>query len=365
MKKILFVTEHLHGGGAERVTAALMNELCGAAEVHLASTYYHDPADEYPTDARIRRHMIEAPRRPWVRLILQRAAFLRRTIREIRPDCVVSLATTNTNILLEAALAGQKIPAVLSERNDPVHSPSSKIIRALRYWVYAVCNGLVFQTGEAQAFFPRAIREKSVVICNPLTSDLPPRFEGVRERRIVNCCRLVPQKNLELLIDAFAEIAPEFPDVTLDIFGEGAERTRLTQRVADLGLTNRVRLPGFSHDVHEEIRKCALFVSSSDYEGISNSMLEAMALGVPTICTDCPAGGAREVIRNGENGFLVPVGDREALAGAMRRVLSDSALAEQFSRNGCNLRDDIAAPVIAAQWRDYIDRITEGRAGNR
>lgn len=360
MKKIVFVIEFLYGGGAERVTAALMNELCGEAEIHLVSDYYHDEADEYPTDPRIIKHAIGPRRGSWVGLIKDRTVFLRKTIREIAPDCVVSLATTRTNILLTTALLGTKIPVVLSERNDPRRYPDSKAIRLLRYWIYGKCNGLVFQTTEARDFFPKWISRKSLVICNPLTGNLPPRHEGLREQRIINCCRLMPQKNLDLLIDAFSDIAAEFPQMCLDILGEGAERERLEKKIAEMGLEDRVHLPGYSWNVYEEMRKCSLFVSSSDYEGISNSMLEAIALGVPVICTDCPAGGAREVIRHGENGMLVPVRDRAAMADAMRRVLQDAALADKLSRNGALLRQEIAASVIARKWMDYVNKTIGG-----
>ena len=97
-----------------------------------------------------------------------------------------------------------------------------------------------------------------------------------------------------------------------------------------------------------------MFVSSSDYEGLSNSMLEAMAIGLPTVCTDCPVGGARMVIRDGENGLLVPVGDREALAAAMCRVADDRALAETLSQNGRTLREKLSIGVIADEWERLI-----------
>lgn len=357
MRKLVFVIEHLRGGGAERVTAALMNELCCEEEVHLVSTYHHDETDEYPTDPRIIKHTIWPQRGSWLGLIRDRVVFLRKTITEIAPDCVVSLATTRTNILIAAALLGKRIPVVLSERNDPRRDPASKVIRLLRYWIYSTCNGLVFQTTEARDFFPKWISRKSVVICNPLTGNLPPCHEGTREPRIINCCRLTVQKNLDLLIDAFSDIAAEFPAMRLDILGEGEERKRLEQKIAAMGLRERICLPGYSNDVYQEMRKCSLFVSSSDYEGISNSMLEAMALGVPVICTDCPAGGAREVIRNGENGFLVPTGDRAAMADAMRRVLKDDELAGRMSRGGVMLRREIAPAVIARKWMDYVNGI--------
>ena len=357
MKKIVFVIEQLYGGGAERVTAALMNEMCRSAQVHLITTYCYDHAKDYPTDARIIPHFCHAQARSRAGKLLRRIAFLRKTLAEIDPTCVISLAGYGTNLLLETALTGKRIPLILSERNDPARFPASKPARLLRTLSYQLCDGLVFQTGGAQAFFPEKLRRRSVIICNPLTGELPPRHEGPRDPRIVNFCRLTPQKNLDLLIDAFADIAGEFPEMRLEIIGEGPERTHLEEKIRSLQLEDRIALPGYSERVFDQIRTASLFVSSSDYEGISNSMLEAIALGVPAICTDCPAGSAREVIRSGENGVLVPVGDRRALAGAMRHLLRDPQALETLSRNGCALRQEISAARIAEKWLDYIRRI--------
>ena len=357
MEKIVFVIEQLYGGGAERVTAALMNELCKDTEVHLISTYCYDTTQEYPTDARIVHHNFAETAKTRAGLLLKRILFLRRTIREIDPMCVVSLAGCGTNALLMLALLGKKTPQVLSERNDPARFPASKIERGLRLLSYRMCDGLVFQTHEAQSYFSERIRSKSTIICNPLTGNLPPRYEGVRERKIVNCCRLNQQKNLDLLIDAFSDIADEFPDVVLEINGEGPERQRLEQKTRDMGLAGKIFMPGYADNVFDKMLKASMFVSSSDYEGISNSMLEAIALGVPTVCTDCPAGSAREVIRDGENGLLVPVNDRKALAEAMRRLLAEPDLQERLSQNGCRLREDISVGKIADKWHAYIRRI--------
>ena len=359
MRRIVFVIEQLYGGGAERATAALMNEMCKEAEIHLISTYAHDPSKDYPTDERVFKHCFEMPRTNAMDTFVKRIAFLRRTISDIDPMCVVSLAGCGTDTLLTVSLFGKRIPLILSERNDPRHSPESKLLRILRMCTYSVSKGLVFQTKEAQSYFPSFMTRKSTVICNPITGNLPPAFDGVRKARIINCCRLMPQKNLDLLIDSFADISAEFPEVQLEIWGEGREKKRLEEKIGMMNLENRVFLPGYSSNIYEQMRECAMFVSSSDYEGISNSMLEAVSLGVPTICTDCPAGGARETIQNGINGLLVPVGDRKALADAMRKILREPDFAKKLSLNGRKLRDDISVAVIAEKWIDYFDKIAE------
>lgn len=359
MKKIVFVIEQLHGGGAERATAVLMNEMCKNAEVHLISTYDHDESKDYLTDERITKHTFVENCKNRVDLFLKRIYFLRKSISMIDPHCVVSLSACGTNTLLTVAMLGKQTPYILSERNDPTYSPQSKLLRILRLLTYSLCNGLVFQTADAQSYFSTKIARKSTVIRNPITEKLYPRYEGRRKNCIINCCRLVSQKNLELLLDAFLDISEEFPTLSLEIWGEGPEREHLQNRILSMGMNERISLPGYSSDIYSHMRECAMFVSSSDYEGISNSMLEAIALGVPTICTDCPAGGARATITDGENGLLVPTGDRRALAEAMRRILLDPELAEQISVNGCKLREEISAARISQQWMQYIDYIAD------
>lgn len=93
-----------------------------------------------------------------------------------------------------------------------------------------------------------------------------------------------------------------------------------------------------------------MYVLSSDYEGISNSMLEAMALGIPVVATDCPIGGSRMYIKDGVNGFLVPVGDAEALAGAMGRLADEPALGVRFGKEAEKLGEELAVPKIADRF---------------
>lgn len=360
MNKIVFVIEQLAGGGAERVTAALANYFCKKKdyEVYLV-VYSHSLEMDYPTEGNV--HWMVPPELKCSRskAVISRFRFLRQSILSICPDCVISLGTPRITVLLTAALLGKKIPLILSERNDPSRFPVNRRWRMLRTISYYFADRIVFQTTQARDYFPSKIRKKGTVICNPITGNLPERYSGIREKRIVNFCRLSPQKNLPLLIDAFFDISADFPTYTLCIYGEGAERSSLEEKIKSLGLEGRVLLPGHSYNIYEDIRKAALFVSSSDYEGISNSMLEAIALGLPTICTDCPAGGARETIRNGKNGVLVPVADRYALAAAITKLLSDDNLAESLSKEGSNLRNTLNISSVARQWEDVINQLTD------
>jgi glycosyltransferase involved in cell wall biosynthesis len=352
MKKIVFVIDTLFGGGAERVTAALANEFCKDVnnQIHII-TYGHDESRDYSIDGRISRHEIDDFTGGLrVQRICKRIAQIRSMIKNINPYCVISLGSPIIVFPLVMSMVGLGYPLILSERNDPRQFPVSKKQRFFRVLCYIYCRGVVFQTAEAKAYFPKIIQKKSVVIRNPITSKMPETYQGERDSHIVNFCRLTSQKNLDLLIDSFSDICGEFPEHSLHIYGEGEEEARLQKKIDAMGLSDKAILHGYSNNIYDQIKKVSLFVASSDYEGISNSMLEAISLGIPSICTDCPSAGARETIRHGINGFLVSVGNRKELSETMKRVLSDDKLAHSIAAEGVKLRDEISIGEITKKW---------------
>ena len=145
-----------------------------------------------------------------------------------------------------------------------------------------------------------------------------------KEKVIINVGKLMDQKNQKLLIKAFSKIADKYPEYKLKIYGEGPKRKELESLVKELGLSEKVEMPGWTPDIFDKVAAAELFVLSSDYEGLSNALLEAMMLGVPCISTDCA--GSNEIIRNNINGILVPAGGLKELVSAMQRILNDPAL---------------------------------------
>lgn len=360
VKKIVFVVERLSTGGAERVVAALANEVCKFhdCEAYIV-TYHSEEMDEYNISSEVCRIALEKPNKGRLSTIYQRYLQLKKVIYGINPYCVFSLAIPKTDAVLMAALRKRKFPLIISERNDPARFPAKKSMRILRDYVYKRCDGMVFQTQGAQEYFNEVLKCDSTVICNPITAALPKRYEGEREHRIVNFCRIEPQKNLKMTIDAFELIHKEFPDYTLEFYGEGSQKCELEQYVKKISLADKVIFHGYSPNIHEKILKAALYVSSSDYEGISNSMLEAMAIGIPTICTNCPPGGAKSVIHDGENGLLVPVGDVKKMADTIRVVLADKDLQNRLSVNATQLAVLLQPELVAKKWMEFAEKVKE------
>ena len=176
----------------------------------------------------------------------------------------------------------------------------------------------------------------------------------VERKEIVTVGRLEPQKNQKLLINAFSELAKKFPDYTLVIYGEGSLRKKLEKYIESKGLKDRVFLPGAKNNIQEYIKDASLFVLSSDYEGIPNALIEAMAIGLPCVSTDCSPGGARELITNGENGVIVECRNSNELATAMARLLTDRESAKRMGTNAKKIYTRVDKNLVCNRWLDLI-----------
>lgn len=285
---------------------------------------------------------------------VERIVNLRKEIKKYNPDTVIAFEYfVNMQVIL--ATLGLKVKVIISERNDPNNVGSRIGIKQLRTFLYKFADILVCQTEEAKLYFGKKIQDKTQIIPNPITPNLPLRYQGKRKKEIVNFCRIEPQKNLKLLIDAFELLHNEYNQYKLIIYGEGTAKEQLRKYIENKGLEQCVILRNFVLDIHNRILDSAMFVSSSDYEGISNSMLEAMGIGLPTICTDCPCGGARMMIENEENGILVPVGNTIALYEAMKKVIENPEFAEKISINSIKINERLEQNKICKQWMKLIE----------
>ncbi|MBE5743456.1 MAG: glycosyltransferase family 4 protein [Clostridiales bacterium] len=355
--KIMFYIPSLGSGGAERVISTLANEFSNSGNDVVIGLIRNDICC-YELNKNVVTTSLNCDEDMGFNRI-KRVKLRRKKIRNLylqhKPDVVISfLATTNIDVCF--ALKNENVPVIVSERNDPSVEPRSKIKKIIRKIAYLYASGFVFQTEDAKNYFSKKIQKKSTVIINPLYANLPDVFKGERENRIVAVGRLNYQKNYPLLIDAYSEIVKEFPDYTLEIYGKGELEQELHELVESKRLKGNVNFKGFCSNVHEEIKKASLFVMSSDFEGMPNALLEALALGIPCISTDCPCGGPKTLIKNGENGLLVPIKDKGALVNAIKKVLSDKVFAENLGNNATKIREIASVDVITSKWLEYIEK---------
>lgn len=352
--KYLFVASGMRFGGAERVMSILANEWYSRGEkvrFFLTGT----PAESsYPLSKGINIvSSFEAA---------QQARFEQTVhIREIRKECLdwkpdVVISFYNDICALTAiAIMGLNIPLIYSERNDPNKVNQRPVDKIYRKIVEHKADKFVFQTEGAKKCYPDKVQRKSCVILNPMdTTSFPTHDFSNEEKTIVSVGRLENQKNQALMIDAFSMIKDQIPDFRLIIYGEGKLRNNLEDRIQQKGLQGRVFLPGAKTGIQDYIKNAALFVLSSDYEGIPNALIEAMAIGLPCVSTDCSPGGARALIENEKNGLLVPCDDAEKLASAMINMISDRELAKRCGENAYEIRSRVEASVIANRWLEFI-----------
>lgn len=359
-KKIAFYCGSLTKGGAERVFVNLAEYFYGEGyDVCMITQYKKE--DEYTVNPAIERVLSdlteEETKKSRLRNFFGRFFKLRRILKAVKPDLVLT-CTAKSNFMTMAASTFLKTRVVVSVVADPKMEYETRAMRLIARTCFCFADGIVFQTKEARAFFPKYIQKKSVILSNALNPQfLRERYAGEREKEIVAVGRLDDNKNHALLINAFARIADKFPEYRLTIFGDGECRKELEALIAEKGLSARVILAGVTADVAGDIERAALFVLPSNTEGMPNTLLEAMALGLPVISTDCPCGGPRELIRQGENGILVPVGEADALAKAMEKVLSNPSEAEEMGRNAQKIQKRLKPEVTNRSWKDYFDGI--------
>lgn len=261
------------------------------------------------------------------------------------------------------AARGLNCKIIYAERNAPQLEVPAEPAKARKFLkILSKADGAVFQTVDEQDYYKDYLNKNVKVIHNPIKANLPKPYVGDRRKVIVNYCRIAEQKNLKLLIDAYMKLQMEYPEYYLQIYGNAVGESeeilceKLRNYVAEREMEERIHIFPPASDVHHKVRDCAMFVSSSDFEGLSNSMIEAMAIGLPCVCTDCLGGGAREVIQNGENGLLVPMKDVDALYQGMKRLIENNALAEKCGRNAVKIREEQSVEKIASEWISVIEQ---------
>ena len=354
MKNIMFICHGAGNGGAERVITTLANEFSKKDyNVYLVTTN-EDKNDYHINDSIIRERVLVHSNSVLIRTF-QRIKRMRNIVKDNKIDFIISFSSIPNMQVLVATL-GMRKKIIISERTDPKRYPNGRFAKILRNVIYPLATKVVFQTAEARDYFKTEIINKSIIIFNPIRNDLPPVYQGKRKKKIVGIGSLSEQKNWMVALKACEKFLLDYPDYSFDIYGEGPKRQELQNYINSKEvLIGRVNLKGFATDAVEHMNDAKMYISSSDYEGISNSMLEALATGVPTICTDCPVGGARQFIKDHINGILVNVNSPVELEHAMRELANDEALAESFSKKSVLIREDLSLDSIVNQWENLIN----------
>lgn len=354
-RTLLFYINSLRRGGAERVLLQLTERFAGAGYRAVFVTSFH-AEDEYPVPPGVERISIEDAQIPQnaLKRNASRISALRRLCIEYKPAALISfMAEPNFRAVLAAR--GLPVKTILSVRNAPEKEYFNSVFRFVARHILPRAAGCVFQTEDAKSWFPERLQKKSTVIMNQVSQRFFDEVPSDTHRGVAAVGRLSPQKNHAMLIRAYAALGDV--DEPLTIYGEGPLREELEALVKELGLEGRVFLPGQSADISRDIKGAKLFVLSSDYEGMPNVLLEAMALGLPCIATDCPCGGPASVIEDGVSGMLIPVGDEKALTEKMRLLLSSDETRVMLGQNAKTAAEAFRPEAVFRQWKEYVETV--------
>lgn len=352
--KIVCVGYLQGAGGAERQIIMLANALAERHhDVHLV--VLAENKSKYSIAENVIVHDLTNAEDSNKKRIVDRFRALKSELSKIRPDVSIHywLQSAYMCAMMKKSITGR---IIYSERGDPGDAEYKGILGVVRYLAFRKVDGFVFQSEGARDFFKGRVLKKSIVIQNsveiPEGKFLQPCLK--RERKVVNVGRLHQQKNQTLLINAFAKIAGQFPEYILEIYGDGDLKEILQEQIEELGLHKRIELKGTTSHILEKVYTASLFVLTSDYEGMPNALIEAMAIGVPCISTDCKPGGARDLIKNGENGWIVPRNDIEVLAERMTSVLSCPEQSDRMAKNALEIRRTHSSKKIFDRWENFI-----------
>lgn len=349
--RIAIVNGSIRHGGAEHFTVTMANTWIKEfpEEVYLITG--KEKEGEYSLESGV--HRVCALREGnSLSGLLQNAKTVSKLSNENNIDVVIGIGIY-ANICVCLSKIATKAKIIISERNDPKHDSISWKSKFLRWLLFRRADGVVFQTKGAQNFYSKKIQKKSVVIHNPIVENLPYRT-GDGNKELVAVGRLESQKNYPNLLRAFSSVHAKYPEYVLRIFGQGSKERELKQLAIDLGIINAVKFEGFCLNVHDQIRNSDIYIMASDFEGMPNSLMEAMAMGFPVITTDCPSGGPKELIQNGVNGLLVPIKNSKCLADQIIYLIENPKIKKRLAKNALTIRESHSSEMILNQWMNFM-----------
>ncbi len=294
---------------------------------------------------------------------LKRLCKLRKKIRSTCPDVVVSLVA-RTNIRVILACLGAGLPVIVAERND-IKQDIGRFWRLIRPVVYRFSSAIVVQTARNAAGFRQAVGSSVPFFVIPNAVQLPRTQPGSlrggadkpawwpQSRVILAVGKLEKQKGFDMLLRAFSACGDAVSDYSLVIVGEGTQRRYLSDLGTELGVSERVVMPGVVNDPFPLYQLSDMFVLASRFEGFPNVLLEAMASGCPCISYDCPSGPA-EIITHGQNGILVPPEDESGLSTAISRLAADPKLRTALGTKGQETTARFAPEIIMPMWEHVL-----------
>lgn len=349
-----FAIHSLSGGGAERVVSVLTTFFVNKNyNVYLINNLREE--NEYPLDVKVKRHFIGqnvCHFRPIASL--QRIFRLRQFCKESKLDILVTFMGMNEYGVI--ATLGLRTNNIISIRVAPEILYDTNTKSFFSRMLLSFASGAVFQTEAAKRWFSIGLQNKGTIIGNPICNRFYSVERKVEKGLLIASGRLSAQKNYPMLLNAIS-IVLRYKKVRLEIYGKGEDESKLKDLMFELGITSNVTFCGNSNDMPSMLSRADIFLHSSNYEGLPNALMEAMAVGVPCIATDCIGGGSRMLIGNCERGILCPINDENVFAGSILRLLNDETLKERLGDTAKKYATRYLPDNCCKSWEKYINDV--------
>ena len=345
--KILFVCDTMGSGGAERVISILANSFSlNGYEVSILMIGHDANKPFYKLSQGVKVDQLSNNKMGF----LKKAKRIKKYILDSHPSVVISFLSY-VCIYVWWSLKHTKIPYIVSERNDPNNRSRFKQFLLNKSFKHA--NGCVFQTKDALVWYKNIVKNKSIVIHNPVNLDYYPNSNVETKKQILYVGRLNEQKNCSMLINAFKIFEQNHPGYIFKMYGNGPLEVELRKQIADNILENKVFITASSKTWQKDEYNSSMFVLGSKYEGMPNVLAEALCLGIPCVSTDCTIGGPKELKKIFSDRLILSKNDSaNDFALAMEQCLS-------ISHKEAGVPEELSNRTIAEKWLSFIKRQIE------
>jgi len=344
----------MSAGGAERVASVMLQHWAESDVTVELLTLNASAADHYQLPKGISRRVLNTN---WdsknslhgLYSNFKRLLLIRREILSSAPDVVISFID-RTNIMVLSSLLGSGIPVIVSERIDPTVYRIGRSWSMLRKLVYRFASHVVVQTESAAVWaLTHTQPDKISIIQNPVSFLPEPAAWTARKNQVVSMGRMVPQKGFDVLVQAFASSRARDLGWRLVLIGDGPDRKDIERFVQELGIQRLTEFTGVIRAPADVLNESKIFVLASRFEGFPNALLEGMAMGCACVVTDCRSGPA-EIVRDMQNGLLVPVEDHDRLTDAINRMVDFPDEAQGYAAQAIEVRAKNSIDQIMAPW---------------
>ena len=363
--KIVFLITRLDYSGGPKMLAWVANQFAKAGHDVFFIAVYSDQIGQ-PLESNIsfislniRQSKFRFIRNTFENIRIQWK--LRNILKQINPDLVVGFLYPVDLFFTLFNSIKKKYKVILSQRFDPY------IEHGLTAFVKKIAvqkaNGVVFQTVGAKNYYNISKIEKHTIIYNPVTSRTLKYIKEVekfekRKNIIVLPGRLdVHQKRQDVMVKAYEIIHKKHPDVQLVLLGNGPDKKLLENLIQEKNLDSFIQIHPAIPTAEEYTKDCKIVCMTSDYEGMPNTLIEAMAIGINIVATDCRPGGAKALVNDGYNGFIVPCGDYQALAKKISYLLDHPNISDTLANESKKIASQLAEEKIACQWIEFAKNV--------